>query len=527
MNRRAVITFGRFSPPTTGHQKLVDKLQQVAKQQKGMPLIYLSHSEDPSKNPLAYNDKIAITKKAFGSIIQKSASRNILEVLKEIQSKFDEIVIVVGSDRVAEFSVLVNKYNGKEYNFKSIRIISAGERDPDATDVSGMSASKLRELARKGDLEHFSKGVPTKLSKADIQHLFDKIRDGMNVTEENINEVLNVQQRIAKRQSLRRIKGRVALGRRKARFKIADKPHLEVRTKRKARQALRKRLAGKQGERYSELPLSARMAIDRKLESRKRAIKRIARRLMPRVRKAEYERVKSARAHRNENYTFNVEGREVVLNEHEYLELLGYMFDHDLEEGVQKNLSKKSDKYSIPYDQLEQAYVDIKKQVKEEEQVFDKLNIWIIREAVAAAKIKHIKRNVLTNDGKVEKIVRAALAKNKSVYLDGKRKGKVVGESEPGVFSVKGPGHRPEYKTTFDDREQKVTSDGDRYLVRPRYAYDASGEVEESKEVKPKRLVKDRKTGKMYDPDKEFDKLMSNPKTISMFKRMKKTDGAS
>lgn len=402
--KHAIISFGRMNPPTIGHQKLVDKIKEIAKKSDGRPLVFLSHSQDSRKNPLPYSEKLAIAKKAFGPSIIRSKARSIIEVLKELEKEYTDVTVVVGSDRVQDFTSLVSKYNGKEYNFNSIKVISAGERDPDAEGVAGMSASKLRSLASQGDFEQFKKGLPTGVQGI-ADRVFKKMRDGMNIKEEeNIHEVLSVQQRLRKRQSLRRIKSRIKLGRRKARYKLASKEKLEKRSQKKARQTLRKRLAGKQGERYKDLPLSARIAIDRKLEKRKKAIKQIAKRLMPKVRKAEYERLRQARASKNEDFhIFNVDGRNIELSESEFLELINYMIANDVDESVQKNLSKKSDKYSIPYEQLEKRYKNLKQEYFSESEVFDKLNIWIIREAIANAAQKRA-REAIKREKQADKV---------------------------------------------------------------------------------------------------------------------------
>ena len=85
--------------------------------------------------------------------------------MKELQNNYGKVVLVVGSDRVNEFKTLLNKYNGKDYTFDSIEIVSAGDRDPDANDVSGMSASKMRMLAAAGKPDEFKKGLPRKLQR--------------------------------------------------------------------------------------------------------------------------------------------------------------------------------------------------------------------------------------------------------------------------------------------------------------------------------------------------------------------------
>jgi len=176
---KAVFTFGRMNPPTIGHEKLVNKVRAVARAHKGDPLIYLSHTHKLPKDPLEYNDKIKLAKKAFGRIVKMSRANTIIKVLQELEKKYDEVVLVVGSDRVTNFRELVNKYNGKDYSFDTIDVVSAGERDPDADDVSGMSASKMRAIAADGDLVNFKKGLPRTLQR-DADNIMKMVRKGLN-----------------------------------------------------------------------------------------------------------------------------------------------------------------------------------------------------------------------------------------------------------------------------------------------------------------------------------------------------------
>jgi len=174
---RAVVAFGRMNPPTVGHEKLAKKVSDEARKRKAMPHIYLSHSQDKKKNPLNYNDKIKYATKAFGKMVTKSSARSIIEVFKELE-KMDhtEVVLVAGSDRIKEFNTLLQKYNGKEYNFKKIEVISAGERDPDSEGVEGMSGTKLRGLAKSGDFDTFKTGLASKLRDADKKKVYNIIR---------------------------------------------------------------------------------------------------------------------------------------------------------------------------------------------------------------------------------------------------------------------------------------------------------------------------------------------------------------
>lgn len=291
----AVISFGRMNPVTTGHEVLVNKVISTALKNSGTPLIYLSHSTDPKKNPLTYDQKINFAKKAFGKAIQKSKARTIIEVAKELQNKFSKLIVVVGSDRVKEFDTLLNKYNGKDYTYDSIEVVSAGERDPDADDVTGMSASKMRALAKDGDMESFKKGLPRKL-QSQAKTVYDAVRGGMNINEEidldeveELDEALTRQQRIQRKMLMRRLKSKIMMGRRRAMRRKATTDVLMKRSKRKVIRMLKKKFS--KGYNYSDLPYSARQRIDDRIARiPKQRLDVLAKRFLPKVKQAEKER---------------------------------------------------------------------------------------------------------------------------------------------------------------------------------------------------------------------------------------------
>ena len=160
----AVISFGRMNPPTTGHEKLVNKVKQIARSKNGKPMIFLSHTQDSKKNPLGYSDKMKFARVAFGrDVIKPSSAKTIIDIAKQLENDYSNLVMVVGDDRVREFDSLLNKYNGKDYSFETIEIVSAGTRDPDSSDVSGMSASKMRDFVSNDDIDSFRSGLPKRL----------------------------------------------------------------------------------------------------------------------------------------------------------------------------------------------------------------------------------------------------------------------------------------------------------------------------------------------------------------------------
>lgn len=195
--RTAVLAFGRLNPPTIGHAKLVDTITA----QEGDHYLFLSQTQKPKTDPLDFATKLKFAKQFFPGInIGHQAVRTPVQALEQLQSLgYTDIIFIAGSDRVDGFQKLFDTYNGKAdksgnvpFKFNSIKVISAGERDPDADGAEGMSASKMRAAAAAGELETFAQGVPDKkLAKT----LYDAVRKGMGVKDtvaaEDLNELLD------------------------------------------------------------------------------------------------------------------------------------------------------------------------------------------------------------------------------------------------------------------------------------------------------------------------------------------------
>lgn len=308
-NKTVVLGWGRMNPITVGHEKLVNKIKSVAKQEGATPLIYVSHSQDAKKNPLDYDDKIMLAKKAFGNIIVKSNSRTIIQIMQELQKNFSKVILVVGQDRIKQFDDLLNKYNGKDYNFDSINIVSAGDRDPDSEGVSGMSASKMRAAASQGDFKKFKTGLPRRL-QSDAQDVYDMVRGGMKIAEmmEQLDEALTIQQRRMRAITMRKFKSKIAQGRRRMAKKAATMDKLKVRARKAAIKIIRKKVAGKKGENYAALSPSEKMLIDKRVAKKKSAIDRIAKKLLPAVRKADLAKLSGKKVNEEfESYLINEE----------------------------------------------------------------------------------------------------------------------------------------------------------------------------------------------------------------------------
>ena len=188
---RVVVTFGRFQPPTSGHQLLINKVIDTAKKMRATAMIFPSRSHDKKKNPLKPRDKVRVMRKFFpkATIVDNANAKSPFHALKILSDQgIKDVVFIVGSDRVKEIERVVRPYINHEdpkkaFYFDNFRVISAGERDPDAEGVQGMSGSKMRAAAAEGDYDAFRSGLPVPHKEADARDLYDSLRNGMNIKE--------------------------------------------------------------------------------------------------------------------------------------------------------------------------------------------------------------------------------------------------------------------------------------------------------------------------------------------------------
>ena len=188
----AVLAFGRMSPPTSGHAKLVDKVKDIAKEVGGSHHVVLSHTQDSKKNPLPADKKLKHAKRFFPktnlSVSDKEHPTFLHHAAKLHKQGVTHLHMIAGSDRVDEYKKKLSQYNGTHkdalYNFKKITVHSAGERDPDAEGVEGMSASKMRGHASGGNFKEFKKGVPSHVPEHHAKELYNDVRHHMGVKED-------------------------------------------------------------------------------------------------------------------------------------------------------------------------------------------------------------------------------------------------------------------------------------------------------------------------------------------------------
>ena len=301
--KKIVFTFGRMNPPTVGHQKLVDKLLSEARKEKADAKVFLSHTQNNKKDPLNYAEKIRFARKGFGKIIEQSNSKTIIQVLQELQKAgYTDAVLVVGSDRVTEFSGLLNKYNGGPFSFDTIDVRSAGARDPDAEGVEGMSASKLRALAVEGDFDTFKTGLPKKLTDKDAKDVYDTIRSVIKEDMDEERKPLSISQRKAIGRRMKKLAPKLQRIKKMKARKMANADAIKSRAQKAAIGAVRKKVAGDRGTNYKNLSPSDKIQVDKLVQKKSAMVQKLAKKLIPATRKKEIARLKSLRGNKNESF---------------------------------------------------------------------------------------------------------------------------------------------------------------------------------------------------------------------------------
>ena len=322
MKDTVVIGWGRMNPVTNGHQLVVDTLKSVARKANADPFLYISHTTGNAKNPLTYEQKIKWVSKAFGDIAVKSSHRNIKDVLREMDGKYDNLIFVVGKDEISGFKAALGHF---KLRFKDIKIVSSGERDDNASGPAGISATKLRQFAADGDLKSFASGLPRRIVK-DAKKVMADVRKGLGVmTEEVLDEAprqLKVGDLLKMRRKFKGVnRSKIKRGRKKAERNPSRNiaARSEKIARRHARAAAAERLSG--GKTKGDQSLADRVRIGNRINKSQAIQKRIER-----------EAKKTKRLVRKDLIAKRNQKRQ-----HEALEA-------------------KADKWNIPLEVLEQVY---------------------------------------------------------------------------------------------------------------------------------------------------------------------------
>ena len=188
--KHIVFSYGRMNPPTAGHSKVVDKVKSHADKIGANHSVIVSHSQNSKTDPLHHEHKKEYLRHIHPDVNFEHSTKehpHFLAQLKKFnQEGHSHATMVVGSDRVKQFKALAHKYNGKEYNYKKIHILSAGQRDPDAEGVAGISGTKMRNHASGNDYKSFKAGLHANHSDEHARKLFKATRQGMNLQKEEV-----------------------------------------------------------------------------------------------------------------------------------------------------------------------------------------------------------------------------------------------------------------------------------------------------------------------------------------------------
>jgi len=188
--KHIVFSYGRMNPPTAGHSKVVDKVKSHADAIGANHAVIVSHSQNNKTDPLHHEHKKEYLKHVHPDVNFEHSTKEHPHFLAQLKKFHQEghthATMVVGSDRVKQFKALANKYNGPkgDYNYKKIHILSAGQRDPDAEGVAGISGTKMRNHASGNDYKSFKQGLHPNHSDEHAKKLFKATRQGMNLQKE-------------------------------------------------------------------------------------------------------------------------------------------------------------------------------------------------------------------------------------------------------------------------------------------------------------------------------------------------------
>jgi hypothetical protein len=310
--KSVIFTFGRFNPMTSGHEKLIKHVVKTASRLGLEHRIYPSHSQDAKKNPLSHSKKVKYMKRFFpyANIVNDKNARTPFHVAAQLNEQgYTHVILVVGGDRVSEFRKLFTQYINhpdpkKRFNFEKFDVISAGRRDPDADDISGMSASKMRGLVAAGNYDKFLEGLPEKASEKDALSLYNDLRRGMNIKEsfEEINELTRLQ-RMKISRTARRTANRRQFTRKRKQKRRKNDEELKAKARKAAYMLIRRRFL--KGRNWNDLSIAEKETIDTRMKKiNPKRIERIATKILPIVRRKEQERLEALRSANTTNEAY-------------------------------------------------------------------------------------------------------------------------------------------------------------------------------------------------------------------------------
>lgn len=178
MSDTVVFAFGRFQPPTIGHEMMVQSIMITAAAGGADHAIYVSKTQDKKKNPLSVDDKIAFLREMCPTtnfIACDNVVRTPVEAAKALNEKYRNLVFISGADRIETLGKVIEQQNGVDYHYDNILLLSAGDRDPDSDGVEGISGTAAREAALRGDFDAFRNCISENISNNKAELLMEMI----------------------------------------------------------------------------------------------------------------------------------------------------------------------------------------------------------------------------------------------------------------------------------------------------------------------------------------------------------------
>jgi nicotinic acid mononucleotide adenylyltransferase len=177
---KVIFTFGRFQPPTRGHEHLFKEIQKKSIVESCDHYVFVSRTKDKKSNPLDIKQKIYYLKQFFPSINFVESNDDIktfFHAAKFLNTKYNNLIMMVGEDRVENFNDIFDKYNGKEIFYDTINVISVGDRDTQSTTISGISSTKLRNFVKENNFMEFHKYLPSTTNIDISKKLFMELKN--------------------------------------------------------------------------------------------------------------------------------------------------------------------------------------------------------------------------------------------------------------------------------------------------------------------------------------------------------------
>lgn len=174
-----VFSFGRVNPPTLGHERLINRVVEIAKERGCDHIVYLSQTQRNTTDPLDWHFKLRVCRAAFRGvkISNNTDIKNPYIALEHLKDHYTNIVLVAGSDQVDEYRKRFLQY--AERWGVSLEIVSAGDRSNNAAGVEGISATKMREYARNDNRALFLENLPSQLSQPVRLLVYKKVKTAL------------------------------------------------------------------------------------------------------------------------------------------------------------------------------------------------------------------------------------------------------------------------------------------------------------------------------------------------------------